>query len=134
LLSFGGDDLRANHIIVSGKPPTGGQAMALTTAEVYDDTNVHAVGLERLLHITDQKLTVTGQCSLRASLTLAQEQRAQLTHKVTIALNPALQLLDVVTITDSGSGQSGNARIIESQALYTAQHATYEMTLTLEGA
>jgi hypothetical protein len=134
LLSFGGDDLRANHIIVSGKPPTGGQAMALTTAEVYDDTNVHAVGLERLLHLTDQKLTVTGQCSLRASLQLAQEQRAQLSHKVTIALNPALQLLDVVTITDSGSGQSGNARIIESLAQYTAQHGEYSMTMTLEGA
>jgi hypothetical protein len=138
LLSFGGDDLRANHIIVSGKPPTGGQAMALTTAEVYDDTNVHAVGLERLLHLTDQKLTTTGQCSLRASLNLAQEQRAQFTHKVTVPLNPALQLLDVVTLIDAagpvGSGQSGNARIIESLAQYTAQHGEYSMTLTLEGA
>jgi hypothetical protein len=134
LLSFGGDDLRANHVIVSGKPPTGGQAMALTTAEAYDDTNVHAVGLERLLHVTDQKLTTTGQCSLRASLLLAQEQRTMLSHKVTVALNPALQLLDVVTITDSGSGQSGNARIIESLVKYDAQHAEYDMTLTLEGA
>jgi hypothetical protein len=134
LLSFGGDDLRANHVIVSGKPPTGGQAMALTTAEVYDDTNVHAVGLERLLHITDQKLTTTGQCSLRASLTLAQEQRTMLTHKVTVPLNPALQLLDVVSLADTGSGQSGNARIIESVVRYDAQHAEYDMILTLEGA
>ena len=134
LLSFGGDDLRANHVIVSGKPPTGGQAMALTTAEVYDDSNVHAVGLERLLHITDQKLTTTGQCSLRASLSLSQEQRSQLTHKVTVPLNPALQLLDVITLTDPGSGQSGNARIIESTVKYDAQHAEYSMTMTLEGA
>ena len=57
-----------------------------------------------------------------------------LTYKVTIALNPALQLLDVITLTDAGSGQSGNARIIESLVKYDAQHATYEMTLTLEGA
>jgi len=134
LLSFGGDDLRANHVIVSGKPPTGEQAMALTTAEVYDDTNVHAVGLERLLHITDQKLTTTGQCSLRASLTLAQEQRAMLSHKVTIAANPALQLLDVITLADSAISQSSNARIIESLVKYDAQHAEYSMTLTLEGA
>ena len=108
--------------------------MALTTAEVYDDSNVHAVGLERLLHITDQKLTTTGQCSLRASLSLSQEQRSQLTHKVTVPLNPALQLLDVITLTDPGSGQSGNARIIESTVKYDAQHAEYSMTMTLEGA
>jgi hypothetical protein len=134
LLSFGGDDLRANHIIVSGKPPTSGQAMALTTAEAYDDANIHAVGLERLLHVTDQKLTTTGQCSLRASLLLSQEQRAMLTHKVTVPANPALQLLDVIVLTDSGSAQSGNARIIESQVKYGAQHAEYSMAMTLEGA
>ena len=101
---------------MSGKPPTGGQIAALTTAETYDDANVHAVGLERLLHITDQKLTTIGQCGLRASLALAQEQRAMLSHTVTVPCNPALQLLDVVTLTDAagpiGSGQSGTARII----------------------
>jgi hypothetical protein len=134
LLSYGGDDLRANHVIISGKPPTGGQAMALTTAEVYDDTAVHAVGLERLLHIADQKLTTTGQCGIRAQLTMNQEQRAMLSHKVTIPTNPALQLLDVITLTDSAISQSGNARIIESLVKYDAQHAEYEMILTLEGA
>ncbi len=31
-----------------------------------------------------------------------------------------------------GNGQSGDARIIESQAQYNAQQATYEMKLTQE--
>lgn len=49
LVSFGSSDVRANHVIVSGKPPTTGLAGALTTAEAYDDTNLHLVGVERIL-------------------------------------------------------------------------------------
>src|SRR5579884_3570472 len=46
IVVFGTDDERANHVIVSGKPPTGGSAYALTEAEAYDDTNVALVLVE----------------------------------------------------------------------------------------
>ena len=137
LVSFGSNDQRANHVIVSGKPPSGGQTGALTTAESYDDSNLHAVGLERLLHHVDQKLTTTTECAQKAGFLLAEEQRAQTVHTVTVPLNPALQLFDAITITDSaapgGSGQHATARIMQTLAHFDAQKAIDELQMTLEG-
>ncbi len=137
LVSFGSSDQRANHIIVSGKPPTGGQTGALTTAEAYDDTNLHLVGVERLLHHVDQKLTSTTECGEKASFLLQQEARIQTIHTVTVPLNPALQLLDGITLIDSaapvGSGQQSTCRITHVLAHYEAQKGLDELQLTLEG-
>ena len=137
LVSFGSNDQRANHVIVSGKPPATGLAGALTTAEAYDDSNLHYVGLERLLHHVDQKLTTTTECAQKAGFLLAEEQRAQVIHTVTVPLNPALQLLDAITLTDSaaptGSGQHTTARITQTLARFDAQKALDEIQLTLEG-
>ncbi|MGB8347961.1 MAG: hypothetical protein WCD86_23980, partial [Ktedonobacteraceae bacterium] len=109
----------------------------LTTAETYDDGNLHFVGLERLLHHVDQKLTTPTECAQKAAFLLAEEQRAQVTHSVTVPLNPALQLLDAVTLTDSaapiGSGQHTTARITQTLAHFDAQKAVNELQLTLEG-
>lgn len=137
LVSFGSNDQRANHVIVSGKPPTGGQAGALTTAEVYDDPHLHLVGIERILHHVDLKLTSTSQCSQKASFLMAQETRTQTAHTVSVPLNPALQLLDGITLTDSlaptGSGQSATCRILQLLVHYDAQQGVYDMRLELEG-
>jgi hypothetical protein len=137
LVSFGTDDQRANHIIVSGKPPTSGVAGALTTAEAYDDANLHLVGVERLLHHVDPKLTSTTQCAQKASFLLLQEQRVQAIYTVTVPLNPALQLFDGITITDSaaptGSGRSATCRLAHLLAHFDAQHAIDELQLVLEG-
>lgn len=137
LVSFGNNDQRANHIIVSGKPPTGGLSGALTTAEVYDDVNLHLVGVERLLHHVDPKLTSTTQCAQKASFLLQQEQRVQAIYTVTVPLNPALQLYNVITITDSaaptGSGRSATCRIAHLLAHFDAQHGMDELQLVLEG-
>lgn len=137
LLSFGNIDPRANHIIVSGKPPAGGLAGALTTSEAYDDANVHLVGMERLLHHTDLKLTSVSQCAQKATFLLAQEARSQVAHTVSVPLNPALQLLDAVTLTDSaaptGSGQNSVCRIARLLARFDAQHGVYDVQLELEG-
>jgi hypothetical protein len=135
LVTFGSDDLRGNHVIVTGRPPVGGTIGSLTTSEAYDDSNAHFVGLERLIHVIDQKLTTTAACQLRANFVLAQEQRAEKAHQVVVPANPALQLLDVVTLQDvaGGSQQGGTARIIQQQVHYDAQHATYEQVLDLEG-
>lgn len=137
LVSFGSSDVRANHVIVSGKPPTAGQAGALTTAEVYDDTNLHLVGVERLLHHIDQKLVTTTQCAQKAAFLLLQEARSQVAHTVSVPLNPAFQLFDCITLTDSaapnGSGRSATCRIIHLLAHYDAQHGLDDLQLALEG-
>ncbi len=136
LISFGSDDARGNHIVVTGKPPVGGQLGAMTSAEVHDDANEHQVGIERLLHHVDPKLTSSSQCLLKAQFLLAQQQRAQVQHRATIPLNPALQLLDVVTLSDTpagATGQSGNARIMQTRASYEVQQASYQHELKLEG-
>ncbi|MDQ2906003.1 MAG: hypothetical protein M3Y81_20985 [Chloroflexota bacterium] len=137
LVSFGSNDLRANHVIVSGKPPSGGSPQALTTAEVYDSTHLHQVGVERILHHVDPKLVNTTQCAQKASFLLSQETRAQTTYTVMLPLNPVLQLFDAITLTDSlapsGSGQSASCRIQRLHAIYDAQQGAYELQLTLEG-
>ncbi len=136
-VTFGSSDRRANHIIVSGRPPGSSMAGALTNAEVFDDAHLHLSGLERLLYHVDPKLTSTTQCSQKAAFLLAQEVRTQVKHTVTIPLNPALQLLDGITLIDSvaphGSGQSATCRITHVQVHYDAQHAVNELQLELEG-
>ncbi|HEX7733561.1 MAG TPA: hypothetical protein VF458_01815 [Ktedonobacteraceae bacterium] len=134
---FGGTDLRANHIIVSGKPPAGTASNALTTAETFDDAQMRMIGLERLLHHVDPKLSTASQCAQKASFLLAQEVRGQVAHSVTVPLNPALQLCDGVTLTDgaapTGSGQSATCRVLALRAHYDAQHGLNELQVELEG-
>ena len=136
-VSFGGTDLRANHIIVSGKPPAGGVSTALTTAETFDDVQMRMIGLERLLHHIDPKLSTASQCAQKASFLLAQEVRAQVAHSVTVPLNPALQMFDGVILADSaapsGSGQSSTCRILILRGHYDAGHGLNELRIELEG-
>jgi hypothetical protein len=136
-VSFGSGDQRANHIVVSGKPPLHGLLGAVITAETYDDAHVHLIGIERLLHHVDPKLTTVAQCSQKAALLLAKEARSSVSHTITVPLNPALQLLDCITITDSvaptGSGQSATCRITHLNVHYDAQQCVNEMQLILEG-
>jgi hypothetical protein len=138
LLTYSNNDLRGNHVIVTGKPKTGsGSIGVMTTGEAYDDVNAHLVGLERVVHHIDPKLTTVAQCQSKAGFLLLQEQRATYEHSLTVPYNPALQLLDVLNVTDAatpiGSSQPGNARILQSLITYNAQHATYEHVFDLEG-
>ncbi len=136
-VSFGSNDQRANHIVVSGKPPLAGLLGALTTAEAYDDTHLHMIGVERILHYVDPKLTTSAQCSQKAAFLMAQEVRSTFMHTVTVPLNPALQLLDCITLIDSsapaGSGQQATCRTVHIAINYNAQDGINEMRLTLEG-
>lgn len=137
LLAFVSNDLRGNHVIVNGKPPTSGVTGALTEAEAYDDANLHLVGLERVVHHVDYKLTTAAQCLLKANFLLAQEQRDAVQHIVTVPMNPGLQMLDVITLVDAaapaGSGQSSLGRIISAHGVYQPQQGHDEMHLALEG-
>lgn len=136
-VSFGSTDLRANHIIVSGRPPSGGVSAALTTAETFDDTQMRLIGLERLLYHIDPKLSTPAQCAQKAAFLLAQEGRAQLAHSVTVPLNPALQLFDGLTLIDSTApdncGQSSVCRVCSLRASYDARRGLNELQLELEG-
>lgn len=136
IVSFATQDERANHVIVSGKPPVGGTSFALTEGETYDDSNAALVQREVLAHSIDQKLTSYTQTSARAASVLAEEQRAAIKHVVVLPVNPALQVYDVVTLTDyaapQGSGQSGNFHIMQQEVQFNSQHAQYEQHLYLE--
>lgn len=133
---FGTAETRANHIVVSGKPPTGGTVGALTTAESYDDTSVQDTNIERLLHYVDTKLITVTQCALKAAFLMTQEQRSELADSFLVPANPALQLYDVVTLTDGnnpGSGRTGTARLDSITVKFDAEKAEYSLTATAEG-
>jgi hypothetical protein len=131
-LTIGSDDQRANHIFVTGRASTG----TLVYAESYDFAHLTQTGQERLIYHTDPRLTTSAQAALKAGFLLAEEQRASRQHTISVPANPALQLLDVVTLTDSaaptGTGQSQSARIAALEVLNQPGEARCEMTLTLE--
>lgn len=136
-LAIGSDDMRANHVIVTGKPPLGSYVGAITNGEAYDDTHMHVTGLERIITTSDPKLATATLCASKAAFILAQEQRDQVAHTITVPNNPALQLLDPVQLTDQaaplGTGLSTTARIYKDEVHYSAEKGLYDMTLYLEG-
>jgi hypothetical protein len=139
-LVIGSDDIRMNHLIVSGKPPAGPTVAlgSITSAEVFDDLHMHATGLERVSMYTDVKLFTNLLCSRKAAFLMQQEQRDQVAHRITVSVNPALQLLDVISVTDQGGTVSGtnlamNGRIYRQEITYRVEAAIYQQTLFLEG-
>lgn len=135
--SIGTDDIQANHVLVIGKPPIGGGILgSITAGEAYDMKHVKAVGLERVLTHSDQKLTTSGLSAQSAAFVLQQEQRDCSAHSVEVPANPALQLLDAITTTDTSNqstGMSNVSRVIKSNTVFNAQKAEYFMTIELEG-
>lgn len=131
-LTLGSDDQRANHVIVTGRASAG----TLVYGESYDFAHITQTGQERPLYHTDPRLTTSAQAALKAGFLLADEQRAAAHHTITVPANPGLQLLDVVTLTDSpaptGTNISTHARISALEMQYNAQHAQFALTLTLE--
>ena len=131
-LTLGSDDRQANHIIVTGRASAG----PLVYGESYDFAHITQTGYERALYHTDPRLTTSAQAALKASFLLSDEQRATAHHTITVPANPGLQLLDVVTLTDSpapiGTNISTNARIAALEVQYDAQQARFDLTMTLE--
>jgi hypothetical protein len=139
-LVIGTDDERANHIIVSGKPPAGPNVPigSVTNAEAFDDTHLHVTGLERFMAYTDIKLVTQTLCQNKATFLLQQAQRNQVAHHITVPANPALQLLDIITVIDqnssvSGTGQTVNSRIYKQEVAFHAEKAEFEQIIYLEG-
>jgi len=131
-MTLGSDDLRANHVLVTGRASGG----ALVFGESYDFVHLGQVGQERMIYHTDTRLTTSTEAALKAGFLLADEQRAGAHHTVSVPANPGLELLDVVTLTDSaaptGTGASTNARISALSVKYEPQQALFDLTLTLE--
>ncbi|GAC1363797.1 MAG: hypothetical protein NVSMB44_21730 [Ktedonobacteraceae bacterium] len=136
-LTLGSADQRANHVIVIGKPPGDGFFGSITNGEAYDTTHMHTAGLERLLINSDPKLTTSSLCASKAAFILQQEQRDQVAHSITVPANPALQLLDVIAISDQplalGTGKSTSARIYHSEVHFQPALGQYDMKLSMEG-
>lgn len=136
-LALGSDDMRSNHVVITGLPPTGGFVYQVTNGEAYDTTHSHVTGVERVEVDSDTKLITSGLCTTKATFMLAQEQRDQVAHSVTVPNNPALQLVDVVTLNDQapliGTSQTATARIFKSEVHFLPEKAIYEITLDLEG-
>jgi hypothetical protein len=136
-LTIGSDDIRANHVIVTGKPPASSYIGAITNGEAYDDTHMHVTGLERIITASDPKLVTASMCASKAAFVLAQEQRDQIAHTIMVPNNPALQLLDPIQLNDQaaplGTGLSTIARIYKDEVHYQPEKGVYDMTLYLEG-
>jgi hypothetical protein len=128
-LGWAGDDDRATHIIITGKPLSTSQ---LCAAEAVDYANSARVNQDRVLHVANPRLTTNVAAAVKASLLLADEQRANSTYAATVAGNPALQVLDVVKITDAFLDLSNTVRITELHVTYKAEQATYLLTFTAE--
>lgn len=131
------DDVRANHIVVTGLPPTGTFINSVTNGEAYDTTHMHVTGVERVEVEADPKLITTTLCNNKAAFDMAQEVRDLYAHSITVPCNPALQLVDVVTVTDQaatiGTGQSAVARIFKDEVHYLPEKGMFDQTIHLEG-
>ncbi len=91
--------------------PTGS---TVAFAEAVDTAQLAATGRERYRHIVERLLTTSAQCQIKASLIMREEQAHSTTGSISVALNPGLQLLDVLTITDARVGlASQRARVEE---------------------
>ncbi len=136
-LALGSANQRANHVIVTGKPPVSGFFGSITDGEAYDITHMYTTGIERLLIDVDPKLTTSSLCASKAAFILQQEQRDQTAHSVTVPVNPALQLIDAITLTDQaptfGTGKSATARIYHSEIHFQPTQGQYDMKLFMEG-
>ncbi len=90
--------------------PTGN---TVAFAEAVDTAQLTATGRERYRHIVERLLTSSAQCQIKAGLAMREEQTHSTTGSVTVALNPGLQLLDVLTITDARVGLTNQRARVE---------------------
>lgn len=135
-LTYGKSADQANWIRViganSGAAAPSGSATVF--ADWFDQPNLNATGRYRFKQIADRMLTTSAQCLLRAQLDLAQEQRDALYAELAVALNPAHQLLDVISVTDPDIGLTPpNLRITSIDWLISLETGAFEQRLLCSG-
>jgi hypothetical protein len=95
--SLQSDSDQANIIRVVGST-TGGVNVF---AEVTDQANIAATGAHRLRQIVDRLLDTPARCYLKGQLALRDEQTSATTAQLTVTLNPQLEVMDVITLSDA---------------------------------
>ncbi len=109
--------------------PTGN---TIAFAEAIDSAQLSATGRERYRHIVERLLTTSAQCQIKAGLALHEEQSRATTGSLSVALNPGLELLDVLTLTDPRVGLSNQpARIEELHWYIDMNNGAYYQQLAL---
>jgi len=90
--------------------PTGN---TVAFAEAIDTAQLTATGRERYRHIVERLLTTSAQCQIKAGLAMHEEQTRATTGSLSVALNPGLELLDVLSLTDARVGLTNQVARIE---------------------
>lgn len=121
----------ANVVRVTGaQPPT---TFDPAWSEATDGADIALTGQERFRNVVDRLLTTSEQCAIRAGLELRAEQRTRTHAQLTVALNPAHQVGDVIDATDTGCGMAGtHYRISGISWIARLASGEWEQHLTLE--
>jgi hypothetical protein len=102
-------------------------------SEVTDTADILLRGMERYRNVVDRILTTSAQCAIRAQQELRAEQRTKVHAALTVAINPAHQIGDVIDATDTGAGMSAtHYRISAMQWLIDLTTGEWEQHLQLE--
>jgi len=91
---------QSNVIRVMGQ----GSGTAQVYADVVDAANLLLVGKERFRQEVERMLDTSAKCRIKASLILRDEQVGAVAAQMAVPMNPAHELTDVVTVTDSAVG------------------------------
>lgn len=96
-LAYGQVGGQPNTIRVTGTT-SGGQAVF---ADVVDSADLQSYGRQKLVLVVEKMCDTAAKCSLRANQELRDAKAARTSAQLTVPLNPAHELMDVITITDS---------------------------------
>jgi hypothetical protein len=81
-------------------------------ADAFDSANLLSSGALRYRHIVDRMVDTAAKSQLKANLALRDDQTQAQTGALTVRLNPQVEVMDVVSLTDSRLALSGqHARI-----------------------
>jgi hypothetical protein len=102
-------------------------------ADAFDQQNLLTSGAVRYRHIVDRLCDTSAKCQIKANLALRDDQTQAQTGALTTRLNPQLEVLDVISLTDARLGLSSqNARINSIDTTIDFEHGQWLQHLSLE--
>ncbi len=117
---------RANHVMVYGMTSTGNPAPFSLAS---DPANIQQVGEVAPTIVADRLLDNAAACHIRASLELRKAQRAGYAGTVKLPLNPAHQVMDIISVMDDGIGEF---RINRLRWVVNLESGDFYQTATVE--
>jgi hypothetical protein len=101
-------------------------------AEAQDISNMASSGQHRYQHIVDRMLDSSAKCQIKANLALRSAQTEGTTGSLTVTVNPQLEVLDPITITDTRTGYSATKmRIMAIDTIFDFHTGVWEQRLEL---